>query len=320
MKSIILIVALIFLQSAPSVKREQEHPKKETPPTQETPRSSGEPTPPITPPVSQTLPKAAGETKDESKRWPPWSDVFWPSWALVIVTVIAVRAALKTLGSINAQVDEMRKTGEQTDKLIAENIAQSTSMQRSVSEAARLAAAMEVVSKEIAVSSKAATESVAALKDRTARQMRAYLCVVVGSGTFQEQVHGLKFAGSPSLINCGHTPAYKVSYRAKAAILPVPLPEDFTFPLPDESVGGSVLGPQQNAVLNAIVDDFCADEEVEGIKVGQDKVLYIWGIVNYKDVFGENHFTKFCQTVNFFRVGTENKVTGFYIARHDEAD
>jgi hypothetical protein len=101
----------------------------------------------------------------------------------------------------------------------------------------------------------------------------------------------------------------------------VPLPADFAFPLPDEAIGGSPLGPHQNATLNAIVDDFCPDEEVESIKVGgRGKVLYVWGIVNYKDVFGESHFTKFCHTVNFIRIGTEDKVMGFYIARHEEAD
>src|ERR1700686_4807651 len=131
MKSIVLLLALSIFQSTPSVKTEQEHPKKETTPTHEARKSTPEPTSPITAPVSPPPSKPeASNTSVKSRDWPPWGDVFWPSWALVIVTIIAVRAALKTLGGINAQVDEMRKTGEQTDKLIAENIAQSTSMQQ----------------------------------------------------------------------------------------------------------------------------------------------------------------------------------------------
>jgi hypothetical protein len=325
MKVIVLITSLAInglFQTAPSpVKNEQQHNKKEAKPAGETRSSTTEPTSPITAPVGQPTPNSqTSDTKEKPGSWPPWTDIFWPTWILVIVTGFAVGAALKTLGAINAQVVEMRETGVQTDKLIAENIEQSKSMQQSVAEAARLASAMEIVANEIAVSSKAATESVVALRERTAQQMRAYLCVIIGGGTYQHRASNLKFAASPTLINAGHTPAHKVSYRAKAEILPVPLPDDFAFPLPDEAVGGSLLGPQQNATLNGVVDDFCADEEVEDIKAGKGKALYIWGIVNYKDVFGESHFTKFCQTVHFMRIGAEHKITGFFIPRYDEAN
>jgi hypothetical protein len=315
MRFIVLLLAFAFLQSTPSVKQEQ--PKKETAPTQEAPKSTREPTSPIIAPVSQPTPKPeAGETKDKSSSWPPLGDVFWPSWALVIVTIVAVRAALKTLGSINAQVDEMRRTGEQTDKLIVENIAQSKAMQQSVAESARLAAAMEAVANHIAVSAKAATDSVAALKERTAQQMRAYLAVVIGTGVYQERDKNLRFEGKPFLINTGHTPAHMVCYKAKAAILPVPAPKDFGFQLGDEVIGGSILGPQQNANLSGIVDDFVDDAEVEDIKTSKGKALYVWGIVTYEDIFGEAHYTKFCQCLIWLPDG---KVFGVYIAGHNDA-
>lgn len=105
--------------------------------------------------------------------------------------------------------------------------AQSKSMEQSVSEAARLASAMEVVAKEMAVSSKAAVESVVALRERTAQQMRAYLTVNIGAAIYQERAKNWKFEGKPLLINTGHTPAKKVSFKASAAILKAPLPDDF---------------------------------------------------------------------------------------------
>jgi hypothetical protein len=257
-------------------------------------------------------------TKEQAKWWvppPPW-DIYWPTIGLVLASGFAVRAALKTLRAINSQVEEMRETGKQTDKLIAENIAQSTSMQQSVAEATRLASAMEAVSKEIAVSAKAATESVAALKERTAKQMRAYLTVVFGSGVPQERQKQLRFEAKPALINAGHTPAHNVRYQARAEILPVPLPEDFAFPLTGEFVGGALIGPQQNVIISAVVDDYCDDGEIEDIKTGKGKVLYIWGIVMYTDVFGEDHYTKFCQSTLFT---TDGKVFGFFLPKHNEA-
>lgn len=232
------------------------------------------------PPSAQT-----NDARDKSNGWPAWGDIFWPSWALVIVTVVAVRAALKTLGSINAQVDEMRKTGAQTDKLIAENIAQSQVLRQqaeflgksayhlgeSVAEANRSASAMESIAKEISVSSKAALASVTAIN----QQMRAYLCVIIGAALYQERAKSLKFQAVPSIVNAGLTPAHKVSFRASAAILPIPLPEDFGFPLPPATSGTSVIGPRQNITVSPYVEDYCDDAEVEGIKSGtQGKALY----------------------------------------------
>src|SRR6266566_3435977 len=118
---------------------------------------------------------------------------------------------------------------------------QSDDMKCSIAEANRLATAMEKVAKDIAVSSQAAIDNVAAVRERTAQQMRAYLCVIIGSGIYQDRPNKLKFEAKPTLVNAGHTPAHKVSYRAKAAILPVPLPDDFAFPLPDEAIGGALL-------------------------------------------------------------------------------
>jgi len=265
-----------------------------------------------TPSVVNNLPATEKQEspKEQSKWWvppPPW-DIYWPTIGLVIASGFAVLFALKTLRAINAQVIEMQETGKQTEKLIAENIAQSTSMQKSVAEAARLSSAMEVVATKIAISTEAAIESVAALKERTARQMRAYLCVNIGGGDYQDRTKNFKFASRPILLNAGHTPAHKVSYKANAAILPVPLPKDFSFPLPDESIGAALLGAQQSASLGAIVDDFCDDKEVEDIKIGKGKVLYIWGIVNYEDVFGESHFTNSVRAL--FSVSTA-KYLGF---------
>ena len=250
---------------------------------------------------------------EKSSGLPPWTDIFWPTWLLVVVTAIAVFAAVKTLKSINAQVAEMRKTGEQTDKLIAENIAQSKSMEKSVAEATRLASAMEVVAKEIAVSSKAATASVSAIS----QQMRAYLTANIGAAVFQERNKGLKFEGKPMIVNTGHTPARKVSFRATAAILPAPLPEDFDFPLTAEVRSTATVGAGQNAFLSAIVDDFVPDAQVEDIKVGKEgKCLWVWGVVTYEDVFGQSQTTKFCQSL-FWQL--DGKVYGYYYPRHNDS-
>jgi hypothetical protein len=313
---LLLLLTGFFQNTSSPVKQEQEHSKKEEKPRAEASKSAIEPATSVATPVTEPSPNTqTSEAKEKPGGLPPWSDIFWPTWVLVVVTAIAVGAALKTLGAINAQVDEMRATGEQTEKLIRENIAQSESMQRSVAEAARLASAMEVVAKEIATSSKAATASVSAIN----KQMRAYLSVIIGSAVYQERTKGLKFEAKPLVINAGHTPAKNVTTRSNAAILPGPsLPDDFTFPLPSEIKSTATIGAGQNAHLSAVVEDLVEDAEVEDIKLGKHpKCLWVWGIVTYEDVFGETQSSKFCQSL--FWSSDNKNVFGYYYHKNNEA-
>jgi hypothetical protein len=178
-------------------------------------------------------------------------------------------------------------------------------------EAGRLAGAMEVVSQQIAVSAEAARESVGALRD----QMRAYISVSIGGAVYQERAKNLRFQGKPVLINSGFTPAHKVRHKSNAAILPIPLPQDFGYPLPETDLGASLIGPRQQAVLSPIVDGFVADEEVEDIKAGKGKALYVWGIVEYEDVFKRKQETRFCQVLTWLQDGT---VWGYFIPGHND--
>ena len=332
MRSLALLLLFTILQSAPATKKEQERSQKES----SLPRQSSKPASETTAPVAvQNV--STSDQKDKSKEESKWSpppsfwDIYWPTVALVIGTGFVVAYAIKTLRAIRDQVVEIQATGRQTDQLIRESIAQTQSLSRQADSLAKSsyhlgesanatyqsASAMERIAEKIAASTEAANSSVSAIN----KQMRAYLFVLVGSGTVQDRATNVRFAASPTLRNAGNTPAYKLSYKIKTAILPIPLPGDFTFPLPNEAIEGNPLGAHQDATMNAFADDFCPDEEVESIKVGgKGRVLYVWGIVTYKDVFGENHSTKFCHTVNFVRLGTEDRVIGFYIGRHEEAD
>jgi len=151
--------------------------------------------------------------------------------------------------------------------------AQSIDTKNSIAEASRAATAMESVATGIAASAKAAQESVATLRERTAAQMRPYLTVLIGTGVYQERGKNLKFEVKPLLVNSGHTPAHNVTYRAKAAVLDSPLPEDVVLNDPDHTLKSSfVLGPQQNITLNAIVDE-CSPSaplrQTEGLHEGR---------------------------------------------------
>ena len=167
-------------------------------------------------------------------------------------------------------------------------------------------------------------QSVSGSEEASRRELRAYLTVVIGAALFQERRDeekggDLKFECRPLLVNTGRTPARKVIFKARAAVMPIPLPKGINLPdAPDEDMGGNILGSQQNANMSAVVDGFCADKDVENIKHGiGDKALYVWGRVTYEDVFGEDHFTRFCHHVYWDLNGD---VRGHYIPGRNDAD
>lgn len=156
------------------------------------------------------------------------------------------------------------------------------------------------------------------------RELRAYLTVVIGGAFFQERRErekggDLMFECRPLLINTGKTPARKITFKARAAVLPSPLPNGMHLPdAPDSDIGGSMLGAQQNAHMSTVVDGFRSDDEVPSIKYGGgDKALYCWGRISYEDVFGESHFTQFCQHIYW---DLKDNVMGHYVPGRNDAD
>jgi hypothetical protein len=204
---------------------------------------------------------------------------------------------------------------------------QGADMRAAVEQASRSAAAMENVStsmeavaQSMAVSSEAANDSVAALRERTAQQMRAYITVLIGTATAQDRGNGVKFQVAPLVVNSGNTPAYKLGYKMRAGVLPYPLPADYQLPHLRQMVGESIMGPQQQIVLieGTVVEDFVADQDVEYVKYALGgKALYGWGLIMYEDIFGEKHQTEFCQSVHWLPNGS---VWGIYTPGRNRAN
>jgi hypothetical protein len=206
----------------------------------------------------------------------------------------------------------VEKVAQHLESSICTAIEQSKSLESTVRETARFASAMERAAEHIAASSEVARASVNSIN----QQMRAYLVVDIGSAVYQDRANNKKFQAIPSIVNAGLTPAHKVSFIARAAILPNPLPDDFAFPLPDAPSGTSVIGPRQTITICPIVDDFCDDGDVEAIKAGnQGQGLYTWGVFTYEDIFGKPQYAKFCQLYTWFPDG---KTWGYFANRHNE--
>jgi hypothetical protein len=187
---------------------------------------------------------------------------------------------------------------------------QAKEMQTSIAEAGRSASAMESVAE--------ATKNNALLMQGVMqKQMRAYLVIDIAGGIYQDSTK--PFGVLPSLSNSGFTPAHDMYYWARAAVLPFPLPDGHAFPVPDNpSKSSMVIGPRQSLQLNAYVDNRVPDDDINSIKTGINRRVYVWGKITYKDIFGDDHTTEFCHSI--FWLGPEgNQIMGTYDYHHNKA-
>lgn len=259
------------------------------------PRSASvNPEPSAPPPIIVTVqspPKSrdvlAAEAADRTERLKADRDAAGTNQWVVRIGVAQVVVFILQLVVFGYQAQKLRLTVVAADR-------QSADMKESIAQAARAAAAMETLSASMEKSAAMAAENVALLKERTALQMRAYLSVVIGGAIYQESAKQLRFEARPVIHNSGNTPANGVSYTAKAAILPYPLPGDLQLPEGDVPAVGAVIGPREDRIMFAVVDEMVPDDQVASIKQGTPRALYVWGLLKYKDIFDEEHRTEFC--------------------------
>ncbi len=259
-------------------------------------------------PTQKTALEAAQESADRQQRNAnDRATIKFNAW-LVRIGVLQLVVFLLQLFVFGYQALKLRQSVEAAAQ-------QSSDMKESISQATRAANAMEKSANAATI----ASENVVVVTQRTAQQMRAYLCVNIGSAAYQDA--NLVFEGKPILLNTGQTPAHQVGYVAKADVLPFPLPPNFTFPsIEHEQQGFGVLGPHQNFILSAIVSVRYPDAEVNLIKYGQGRSLYMWGTVTYKDVFGEARFTNFCHRLIWIPGPSGETVFGVYLPQHNDAN
>jgi hypothetical protein len=313
MHAIAVVLLFLVFQSTSSGHQQKAQPEKQTAESQRT----SEPPSPVTVNVTQLPP----EPHQHGSHTHTDNGPIWSNWALVIVAALTAAAGIRTLRAIQSQVEEMRNTGKQTEKLIQENIAQSESLAKSVEETARFASAMEQVALSLEITARSSTDAAKSSAESLLglrKQMRAYLTVIIGGGVAQSRENNLRFDARPTLLNGGLTPARNVRSRSKAAILPNPLPKDWDDSITAEGEeGGNFIGAHQNAQMIAVAEDFVPDDRVESIKLGNGPSVYVWGIVTYEDIFGDSHTTKFCHRLTWLADGN---VFGYYIAGHNDAD
>lgn len=230
------------------------------------------------------------------------------------------RSADVARDALNHMRDDATEQGARFDE-------QAALAHRAADSAASSALAMRRVARAMQDNVAAVAQTVETNKEIAARQkqlgemqLRAFVSVAIGPSLYQDRALNIRFGSSPVMINSGATPARKIRFRIKAAVLPVPFPSDFKFSLPPPNKGEAQLAAHDNGNMEVRVDDWVGDFEVENIKRNLGKALYVWGVVTYEDAFKKLRRVTFCQQLYWLGHPPNEVVRGWRLARHNRSN
>jgi hypothetical protein len=133
-------------------------------------------------------------------------------------------------------------------------------------------------------------------EDTAKRQLRAY--VSGDPSGVDNWGPNIPFEISYILKNTGQTFASNVRHFTWGGIHPWPLPVGEKFPTGGEATDGArtVIFPNQTLTGHAFFKDGLTAKDIADLEVGHER-LYLFCRIQYDDIFGAPHNTKFCAAI-----------------------
>jgi hypothetical protein len=131
--------------------------------------------------------------------------------------------------------------------------------------------------------------------DTEKRQVRAY-AFATPTGVKDFEI-GKAPTGGVGVRTMGQTPAYKIRGRINVGGLPYPLPADADLSLEKKTnqvQNSAFISPTNVFSLDALAAGQLNDTTKKAIDQGTEFRLYVWGRVDYEDVFALSHWFTFC--------------------------
>jgi hypothetical protein len=132
-------------------------------------------------------------------------------------------------------------------------------------------------------------------EDTAERQLRAY--VLVQPVTLYDFAEGRRLSADFTIRNVGQTPAYRVRAVADIDIFDHPLVDyqgELILPDPNAPIPTRALQPTGDFLCGGQMDRPLTALDVMQVLAGENRRVYLFGVVIYEDAFGEERRTKFC--------------------------
>lgn len=129
------------------------------------------------------------------------------------------------------------------------------------------------------------------------RQLRAYVFMEPGRVSMDPLGPPWTVIFSFSLRNAGQTPAYDLQYNAVLMIAPHPLPANFPFPTMQATNGAKIVIHPGIRFDGHVLSQPLSQTDISRISGNKPERLYVFGLIEYKDTFGNARETRFCGSI-----------------------
>lgn len=257
--------------------------------------ANGTPATPPQPDRQQIAPPATVPT--EKRDAPQWTDIVIAAFTVALVFVSIVQAVIfkkqweemhtggvdthelavaakKQADEAKAQVDLLAKSLQKTDKLVEEATTQANA------------------TKTLAGNSQATLK---ATQDSTQLEQRAWLGLqMVQLTQFQA---GKNIAATAEFLNTGKSPALAIQTSFGLTQLPINQKPPFLYDFQIANwTTGYPVAPQGRMQLyvTELGNRKVLSDEDKGRIERQQLIVWVWGTIRYKDIFGNTHNTRYC--------------------------
>lgn len=126
-------------------------------------------------------------------------------------------------------------------------------------------------------------------------QTRAWITVKAAS--YEEIEEGKEINYTVTFVNSGNSPALNLTTHIECEISNTPVQPPREFTVRDNNPSKAVVGPGGTFLAGGSDNDntILTEELVEKIKRG-DLSIYVWAVVKYDDIFGQQRETGYCGT------------------------
>lgn len=153
------------------------------------------------------------------------------------------------------------------------------------------------------------------------RQLRAY---IGANENIDENGRDLKFDADKTVRavlcvrNVGQTPAYAVRFTSRVEELTHPLPKTFAIPDIEHAKQGSVVQPNEVLYIEAHSPKGYSISKRAFLNSKQDARKnptrwFVYGRVEYADIYGEGHWTEFCYWMSWHGEKGAKSPPGWYL-------
>jgi hypothetical protein len=231
-----------------------------------------------------------GDQLHAAEKW-----MIWLTGAIAFFGLCTVVVGALQWNAMKGQLREMKSGGVDTHALAETASDQADAAQQFSDTAEDINQRMSDAVDQLSAAAAHAKSSIQATQDAMRLDQRAWVTVEGFKPTTFGT--GQRFLATRVFKNTGRTPAIHVHARAVLNPSKPKEPVDWTIAYKAQPKTTEVVGPQEE--LNSLLDGTkgfpkgLSDAGFEDIKAGRT-IVYDYGIVSYCDVFGREHWTKFC--------------------------